>query len=205
MAKIIDLVGLEFGRLKVVNYSHTKNSKVHWDCVCVCGSKFCTSGTSLKGGHTKSCGCLRSETTSASMSTHRLSNHPLHEVWKGMKARCRYKNHTSYPYYGGRGITVCDEWVNDFKAFYDWCILNGWKQGLTIGRKNNDGNYEPSNCRIETKKEQARNKSNTLTWTKVRVIRNLFQMGAFTRNELSVIYGTSKSSIKKIIANKTWV
>lgn len=87
--------------------------------------------------------------------------HRLHDVWHSMIYRCSNPLNKSYKHYGGRGITVCDEW-QEFKAFYDWAIESGYKKGLSIDRINNDGNYEPSNCRWVTKDEQFLNRRNTI-------------------------------------------
>lgn len=89
---------------------------------------------------------------------HGLSNTKLHRVWWGMIERCYKKHHKSFLEYGGRGVSVCDEWRSDFKNFYDWAIENGYKDGLTIDRINNNGNYEPTNCRWVTQSENARNR-----------------------------------------------
>ena len=89
---------------------------------------------------------------------HRLYKHPLYEVWKVMKKRCYNPNCKSYKNYGGRGIMIYYEWKDDFKKFYDWTMLNGYKKGLTIDRIDNDGNYEPSNCRFATRIIQGRNR-----------------------------------------------
>ena len=110
--------------------------------------------------------------------THGLHKHSLYSVWEGVKQRCANPKEENFKYYGGRGIAVCDEWKNDFKAFFDWAIENGWEDGLTIDRVDSDGNYEPSNCRWTTRMIQMRNtrrirKNNTsgykgVTWDKNR-------------------------------------
>jgi len=96
---------------------------------------------------------------------HRLRYHPLYKTWLNIKQRCTNPKRNDYSYYGGRGITVCDEWLASFQAFYDWCIANGWGKGLTIDRLNVDGNYCPENCRWVSRTVQAQNrrkqKSNT--------------------------------------------
>lgn len=97
--------------------------------------------------------------------THGLTKHPLYSVWVGMKGRCLYPSQPSYKNYGGRGITICDEWLNDFKSFYDWATSNGWKQGLVLDRIDFNGNYEPSNCRWVSNKENNDNRSISLNIT----------------------------------------
>ncbi len=83
--------------------------------------------------------------------------HKLHPVWRNMKGRCYNPKHEKYPVYGGRGIKICDEWRNSFQAFYDWAMTHGYQDGLSIDRIDVNGNYEPSNCRFATRKEQGRN------------------------------------------------
>ena len=89
---------------------------------------------------------------------HGLRYHPLYSILRNIKSRCYNANNPSYKDYGGRGIIVCDEWKNNVNAFYNWAITNGYKKGLTLDRKNNNGNYEPSNCQWATRFQQANNK-----------------------------------------------
>src|SRR5690606_10465631 len=94
--------------------------------------------------------------------THGLRDHKLYGVWRSMKQRCTQKSHYAYKDYGGRGIKICDEWIDDFKAFYDWSMSNGYEEGLTIDRINNDDGYSPENCRWTTMRVQNTNKRNVL-------------------------------------------
>lgn len=162
-----DLTGKRFGKLIVLEYAYSKNKTRHWKCLCDCGNYSYPSSNSLSMGHTKSCGCLNYEPTST---THGLSKKtPLYFVWKELRHRCSNPKHKSYKDYGARGILVCKEW-EDFKVFYDWAIESGYKEEtlsngknkLTIDRIDVNGNYEPSNCRFITNKEQARNKRNNV-------------------------------------------
>lgn len=162
-----DLTHIKFGRLLVlyrVENVRTKSgrSMVVWHCKCDCGNEVDVRAQNLKDGNTKSCGCLNSDEVIKRNTTHGLYYTRLHRIWSGMKQRCYYSKCRSYKDYGGRGITICDEWLNDFKTFYDWAISNGYKEGLTIDRKNNDGNYEPQNCRWITNSEQQKNKRNNI-------------------------------------------
>lgn len=152
-----DLTGQQFGRLTVigidskVNKSHEK----YWLCRCSCGMEKSVSGTALKNGYTKSCGCLKREL----LQNNRHSNLHLYQVWQDMKQRCMNPNNKYYYRYGNRGIRVCSEWLNDYDIFYIWAISNGYKQGLQIDRIDNDGDYSPSNCRWVTPKQNTNNRS----------------------------------------------
>lgn len=154
MGQFIDLSGRKYGKLTVIKKMGYKGKKITWLCKCDCGKEKIVLGHCLRDGITKSCGCLLHEHNK----THGLSNTNLYKIYCGMKSRCYCKTNKKYKSYGGRGITMCDEWLNDFKAFYDWSMVNGYSEKLTIDRIDVDGNYEPSNCRWATLKEQDNNK-----------------------------------------------
>jgi len=155
------IVGMKFGRLTIMNtyLKNTGNRSTRFvSALCDCGNTKEVIYGNLKNNITKSCGCYLSETVRERRTTHGLLKHPLYLKWHHMKQRCYLKTWARYSDWGGRGIVVCDEWKNDFMAFYNWAMNNGYENGLQIDRINNDGNYEPSNCRFVTAKENANNR-----------------------------------------------
>lgn len=142
-------INKKYGKLIIVKVAgKDKGDRKTVLCQCDCGNTKEIRLADIKSGRIKSCGCLRKENTSSI--THGLYKHKLYKIFYAMKDRCYRSNDQNYHYYGGRGIKICQEWLDDFKCFYDWCMNNGWKDGLEIDRENNDGNYEPSNCRFVT-------------------------------------------------------
>ena len=153
-----NLVGMRFENLEVLHraedYVKPNGRKIlMWQCRCDCGNIVTVSGESLKYGNTKSCGCKRRN----NFRTHGKSNTRLYEIWTDMKQRCLNPNQKTYKYYGGRGITICEEWLDDFMNFYDWAMENGYQDKLTIDRIDVNGKYEPNNCRWVTMETQLRN------------------------------------------------
>ena len=151
--KRIDLTGQRFGRLTVLNPLHlNKNKQLTWLCKCDCGNIVNVVGMSLRNGDCKSCGCLRKEMMRQKHTKHeaystRTKRERLYNIYAGMKQRCFNKRSEPYKYYGGRGVTICNEWLEDYTAFREWALSNGYSETLSIDRINNDGNYEPANCR----------------------------------------------------------
>ena len=136
MGNRIDLTGHRFGRLVVLERAEdhiTKSGKnvKRWNCLCDCGNKTIVRHGNLRNGKTTSCGCLHKEKVGAINRTHGLSTKHgrLYPLWKSIKYRCYNKNAKSYKDYGGRGIKMCDEWLNNPKAFCDWAVANGYKEG----------------------------------------------------------------------------
>ena len=122
-----------------------------------CGTKFKAHTLNVKFGNTKSCGCYQKRIISETHKTHGLIETRLYRIWTNIKDRVLNPKNKQYNDYGGRGITICDEWKNDFMTFYNWATTNGYSEELSIDRIDNDGNYEPSNCRWATQTIQCRN------------------------------------------------
>ncbi len=160
----IDLSGKTFGRLTVIHRDgEWDGNNTMWKCLCSCGNKCVVKGRNLREGHTRSCGCLHKDIAvdQPNHITHGgTKNHHwerLYVIWQDMKARCEKSYATSYPRYGGRGISICDEW-HDYPTFRTWALEHGYADDLTIDRIDVNGNYEPRNCRWATYKEQSQNK-----------------------------------------------
>lgn len=158
--KNIDLTGQVFTKLTVIERAESQNNHARWVCACECGNIVIVKGIHLKSGHTKSCGCSKIELHTKRLTKHGHSGTSLYNVWCSMKERCFNEHAERYKDYGGRGITVCEEWRNSFEAFYaDVSKLPHFsEQGYSLDRINNNGNYEPNNVRWATIKEQANNK-----------------------------------------------
>lgn len=197
-----DLTGRRFTRLEVISFSHRNINRYLWNCKCDCGNHITVRSCSLLMGKTKSCGCLRKE--KFSRTTHGLSKTRLYSVWGGMNERCYHQNSRAYKWYGAKGIVICDEWRNDFMVFYNWAIENGYNKNLTIDRIDNNGNYEPSNCRWTTMDVQNQNTSRTkLNRIKVSEIRSLIKTGKI-HEDIAAMYGVSYTTISQIKANRIW-
>ena len=201
-SRVKDLTGLKFGRLNVLKFSHTEKEKAYWVCNCDCGNKenIIVKSINLTSGSKRSCGCLAKDQLAEIKITSdqpiirgiKMSNKLLHkkklmDVWNSMKKRCYNPNMSNYYRYGGRGITVCKEWLDlksGFLNFYTWAIDNNYEEGLTIDRVDTNGNYEPSNCAWATRVTQQNNRRNNILVT----IRNKTQTLAEWAREYDIPY-----------------
>ena len=127
-------------------------------CQCECGSVVAVNRCDLVSGHTVSCGCFGRERRAVARITHGFSSHHLYRIFRGMKDRCCKKEHKAYRNYGGRGIRICNEWLENPGLFIQWGIQNGWERKLQIDRIDNDGDYTPENCRFVTSRINNRNR-----------------------------------------------
>ena len=150
-----NFVGEKFGKLTIIGESEKIGKFYYALCKCECGNEKKIKTTSFFRGYSKTCGSCQSK----------LFPKRLRRTLTSMKARCLNKKSTYYKDYGGRGIKICQEWLKDRYSFYNWALENGYNENLTIDRIDCNGNYEPSNCKWSTKKEQANNKRTSIFLT----------------------------------------
>lgn len=162
MGAFIDLTGQRFGRLVVLKRVYRNGIRgTFWLCQCDCGKQKAIIASSLRGGFSRSCGCLQKERTPR---THCMTHTRLYNIWGKMLDRTRNPRNPRYNDYGGRGIHTCSEWIH-FESFMQWSLSHGYTDNLTLDRIDVDGDYEPSNCRFITLEEQQGNKRNTIRLT----------------------------------------
>lgn len=193
---IVDLTGERFGRLTVMSLSDKRSGrKTYYDCLCDCGNKKTIRSDVLKS-QTRSCGCLRNEQAKVNLvknHKHKGSQTELHYRWLHMKGRCYNPNNEKFHRYGGRGISVCEEWKEDYEAFRDWAYGNGYKKGLSIERVDVDGNYSPENCTWIPVERQSNNRGSTI-WIEYQGDRlSLMEWS----KKLGINYGTLNSRYRR--------
>lgn len=158
----INRIGQGYGDLEIKSYAgKNKRGQALWNCECKCGQMTVARGDHLLSGNTSSCGCALKR----GRTTHGGTGSRLYRIWSAMKQRCYNKKVKEYKNYGARGIGICDEWVDDFGAFRDWSLRNGYSDDLSIDRKENDFGYCPQNCRWVTRLTQASNTRRTIPCT----------------------------------------
>jgi len=206
MGRIKDLTGMKFGRLTVIGFSHMKNGS-YWHCVCECGEKRIVQGVNLRIGKTKSCGCsLKDRQKLAAIGAkiantkHGESKSRLYDIRIGMIQRCCNSNNPEYKYYGGRGITICNEWIESYEAFRKWALENGYTDNLSIDRIDSNGNYEPSNCRWADTKTQSMNKRNTRNVTINGETKHLKEWAKIYGIAITTLYTRMKNGMDEITA-----
>ncbi len=177
-----------------------------------CDKEFKTQTSSIKNGSTKSCGCYNKQKIIERNSVHKLRHTKLYIIWANIKNRTLNPNFKHYNDYGGRGITICDEWKNDFMPFYNWALLNGYEEnkGLSIDRIDNDGGYSPENCRWVTQTIQSRNqrirRNNTSGYRGVSYAKDRNKYVSYicvSRKRLKL--GTFKTAIEGAIAYNKYI
>lgn len=155
-----DITGQHFNKLTALGPVGKSNAgQIMWLCLCECGNTTVVKSQDIRNGHTRSCGCLQIETVKRVKRIHGMAGTSLYKIWNGIVKRCTNPNCIGYKYYGGRGISIADEWRHDFQAFHGYiiCLSHYGEKGYSIDRINNDGNYVPGNLRFATRHEQSHN------------------------------------------------
>lgn len=190
--KIIDYTGIKIGKINVISLVNRNNGKSYWNCICDCGNTFVGDINNIKYRieklNQKYCNKCKSDCFIIHGDAKKRSKKlRLYSIWQGMKARCEKEYASHYKYYGGKGISVCNEWQS-YSIFRDWALLNGYNDNLSIERINSDSNYCPENCIWATSKEQS--------WNTSQVIRIIHKNKEYTTRDLSNITGLNIDLIR---------
>jgi len=197
-----EYIGKRFGSLIITQDAGIVEGIRRISAICDCGNVRNFRFQDIKCKKTTSCGCVRRKMVAEKNMTHGLSNTDIYKVWMGMVDRCYNENHIGYKNYGGRGIVICTEWRNDFNAFNDWSIANGYKRGLHIDRIDNSKGYSPDNCRFCTPLENARNKriNKMITFnSRTHCISEWAEITGLSRHKISTRIGRLKWSAERTL------
>ena len=196
----IDMTNKRFGRLVVIEQSeYIKPGRPRWLCRCDCGNKAVYDGSILRSGDAVSCGCLKKELAKENAIahiTHGKTKTRLYRIWFNMKCRCYKKSAPDFSRYGGRGITVCEEWRKSFQSFYDWATSNGYQENLSIDRIDVNGNYCPENCRWADATTQHNNTRSNHYVT--------FNGETLTISQWAARYGINKNTLLSRLTRYGW-
>lgn len=213
-----DMVGQRFGRLLVTEFVEVRGGHASWRCICDCGATTTVYGHHLRHRThpTQSCGCLARETMETNhlnATTHGMTKTAEHHIWNAMKQRCANPRDTGFKYYGGRGITVCDRWLESFEAFY--ADMGPRPPGLTLERRDNSQGYSPENCYWATHTQQQRNRRPPREWAAlpgafkltqemVDAIRAEYSTGGISQREIAKRYELAQQTVSDIVTRRTW-
>lgn len=205
MGNFIDLTGQRFGKLTVIKREHNdKRGETRWLCKCDCGKETIVLSSHIRNYRIRSCGCLRLENQNNIITQCNLNFEiyiRLKHIFSGMKRRCMNIKDKNYKNYGGRGIKICDEWLNKEKGmmnFCKWAINNGYEDNLTIDRIDTNGNYEPDNCRWVSIKEQENNRRDNVFLKYKGKVKTLKQWAETTGISYNTVYSRYAREIKLI-------
>jgi len=206
MSALIDLAGQRFTRLVVLDHAGIKQPRgrcAKWRCLCDCGKEKTVASDHLKKGLIRSCGCIKVELIVSTFTKHGLAGSPEYSAWLSLINRCTNPNHKSFAGYGGRGISVCDSWMNSVEAFLKDMGRRPSPQH-SIDRKNNDGNYEPGNCRWAIQSEQNRNKR--CTRLNVDIVRKIRALAKDSHRlcEIARMLNVPYTSVKNVVLGYIW-
>lgn len=184
--------GERYGCLTVITEIQTKGAKRRFLCKCDCGNEAEVALGNLRNGNTKSCGCFQKDNASKAHKTHGLTGTRIYGIWGKMIGRCHNKRDHRYKHYGGRGISVCEEW-RSFENFYEWAVNSKYEENLTLERIDVNAGYSPTNCKWATWKQQQNNRTNN------RLIN--FEGKTMTLQEWSELIGIEASTLRYRLVN----